>query len=151
MTEWSLVACVIVVLGLIFFRQVRVLQGRGELAAVRATLGALRTALVIDYLHKKIGSGNISLPPAQRNPFELLDRQPVNYLGSLKAADLETAAAGSWLFDSVCDCVGYVPLYSQWFVSPSGDMVAWYRLSGEPGPLQLTAREAYVWQDELMN
>ena len=46
--EWSLLAAVIVLLVLLFARQVRVIQGQGELAAVKSTLGALRTALVLD-------------------------------------------------------------------------------------------------------
>lgn len=151
--EWSLVVGVIVVLGLVFARQVRVLQGQGELAAVRSTLGALRTALVIDHLQRQVSAGRSPVVDVQRNPFKLLERPPGNYRGVFEAAELAVAPApaGSWVFDADCDCVGYTPLYAQWFVSPSGDAMAWYRLSGEPGPSQLTAKEAYVWQDEVLN
>lgn len=149
--EWSLVAGVIVVLALIFAWQVRMLQGQAELSVVRTTLGALRTALVIDYLQKKVASGNSSAALTQRNPFELLQRRPVNYFGEMTAVEAVPVPAGSWVFDPVCICVGYLPIYAQWFDSPSGEAMAWYQVSGEPGPLQLTAKEAYVWQGQVMN
>jgi hypothetical protein len=145
------VAGIIVVLAFVFARQVRVLQAQAELAAVRSTLGALRTALVINHLHQKVGGFSASVVNMQRNPFEVLAHRPVNYLGAMSASQVLGVPAGSWVFEPVCDCVGYVPLYSQWFVSPSGDVMAWYRLSGEAGPLQLTAKEAYAWQGEVMN
>ena len=149
--EWSLVAGVIAVLCLVFFRQVNVLQGQIELAAVRTTLGALRTALLLDYLHQKVKGDSQAMAGVQRNPFELLEHKPVNYKGVLRPDEVEAVPAGSWLFEPSCDCVGYVPLYSQWFVSPSGDVMAWYRVSGEQEALQLIAKDAYRWQDEVMN
>jgi hypothetical protein len=151
MVEWSLLAGVIVVLALVFVRQVRVIQGQGELAAVKSTLGALRTALVIDHLQKNAVAGNSSVALTQRNPFELLQRRPVNYVGEMTRVEAVAAPAGSWVFEPVCACVGYLPIYAQWFDSPSGDAMAWYQLSGAPGPLQLVAKEAYVWQDQLIN
>lgn len=151
LVEWSLLAGVIVVLGLVFARQMRVLQGEAELAAVKTTLGALRTTLVIDHLQKTMVAKNSSMALAPRNPFELLQRQPVNYRGEMTPAAAAAAPAGSWVFDPVCTCVGYLPIYAQWFDSPSGDVMAWYRVSGAPGPLQLTAKEAYVWQGQVMN
>ncbi|MDO8767552.1 MAG: hypothetical protein Q7K57_02375 [Burkholderiaceae bacterium] len=151
LVEWSLLAGVIVVLGLVFARQMRVLQGQAELAAVKTTLGALRTTLVIDHLQKTVVAKNSSMALVPRNPFELLQRQPVNYRGEMTPAAAAAAPAGSWVFDPVCTCVGYLPIYAQWFDSPSGDVMAWYRVSGAPGPLQLTAKEAYVWQGQVMN
>ncbi|MDO8249713.1 MAG: hypothetical protein Q7T78_08360 [Rhodoferax sp.] len=149
--EWSLLAGVLVVLVLLFARQVRVIKGQGELAAVRSTLGALRTALVIDHLQKKVMDGSSSVALKQRNPFELLQRQPANYVGEVTPAQAVAAPAGSWVFDPVCACAGYVPTDVQWFDSPSGEAMAWYQLRGAPGPMQLVAKEAYGWQGLLMN
>jgi hypothetical protein len=149
--EWSLLAGVVIVLVLVFVRQVQVLQGQAELSAIKTTLGALRTALVIEHLRLKAGGASQSAMPMQLNPFELLQRHPVNYRGEMGLVEAAAAPAGSWLFDPVCACVGYVPLYAEWFDSPGGAMVAWYQVSGAPGPLQLTAKEAYVWQNEVMN
>ncbi len=145
--EWSLLLGVILVLMLVFFRQVRVLQGQAELSAVKTTLGALRTALVLEHLRQRVQGGSQASVPLQHNPFELLERPPVNYRGVMGAAEAVAAPAGSWVFDPSCMCVGYVPLYGEWLDSPRGGTMAWYQVSGAPGPLQLTAKETYRWQD----
>ncbi|WP_114971281.1 hypothetical protein [Rhodoferax ferrireducens] len=151
MLEWSLLAAVLVVLVLLFARHVRVIKGQGELAAVRSTLGALRTALVIGHLKKNVVIESSSVASTQRNPFDLLQRHPANYVGEMTPAQAVAAPAGSWVFDPVCACVGYLPMDPQWFDSPSGGAMAWYQLQGAPGPLQLVAKEAYVWQGLVMN
>jgi hypothetical protein len=151
MIEWSLVAGLILVLAVVFVHRVRVVQGQAELAAVRSTLGALRTALVIEHLQQSVKSGGVSVVAAQRNPFELLQRHPSNYRGEMTASDAAMGPAGSWVFDPACVCVGYLPMYAEWFDSPSGEAMAWYQLSGAPGPLQLTAKEAYVWQRQRLD
>lgn len=151
MVEWSIVVSTILVLVLVFARQVSVLKGQAELSAVKSMLGALRVAFVIDHLHKSMVVVNSSVALVQHNPFELLQRQPGNYLGEMKSTEAAAAPAGSWVFDPVCVCIGYLPLHSEWFDSPSGDVLVWFRVGGEPGTLQLTAKEAYVWQGQVMN
>lgn len=151
LTEWSLLALVILVLGLVFAWQVRVLQGQAELSAVKTTLGALRTALVLEHLRTRVQTKAQSTEPLQPNPFELLQRLPVNYRGVTGPLEAAAIPAGSWVFDSQCPCVGYLPLYTEGFSSPSGDVMVWFLLNGAPGPLQLTAKEAYRWQDEALN
>lgn len=151
LVEWLLLALLIVVLVLLFTREVRVVQGQAERAAVKATLGALRTALVLDHLQKNVAAGKSSVALLQHNPFELLQRRPLNYLGAMSAAQALAAPPGSWVFDAVCDCVGYLPIYAEWFDSPSGELMAWYQITGAPGPLQLVAKENYVWQNQTMN
>ena len=106
---------------------------------------------MFDHLRKKVASENPSVAPAQHNPFELLQRRPLNYLGQMSAAQAAAVPAGSWVFDPICVCVGYLPIYAEWFASPSGDGMAWYQVSGAPGPLQVTPKEAYVWQEQVMN
>ena len=69
MIEWSLVVALILLLALVFAYKVHVLRGQAELATVKSTLGALRTAFVIDHLHASI-TGNRSVAPVQHNPFE---------------------------------------------------------------------------------
>lgn len=151
MVEWSLLAGVVLMLVWVFVRQVQVLQGQAELAAVRTTLGALRTALVIDFLKQNIAGKSSAAARLQGNPFEMLQRHPVNYRGEMTPAEAVLAPAGSWVFDPVCVCVGYAPINNQWFESPSGRRMAWYQLSGASGPVQLTAQEVYVWQSQAMN
>ena len=151
MVEWLILALVILLLALVFARQMRMLQGQAELSAIKTMLDALRTALVIDHLRKKVASEGASVTLTQHNPFELLQRYPFNYLGEMSPAQAQLAPGGSWVFDPVCVCVGYLPIWSEWFDSPSGDLMAWFRISGASGPLQLTAKEAYFWQGQIMN
>ena len=150
--EWALAGLVVAVLVVVFARHMRVVQGQGEFAAVKTTLGALRTALVIDYLHRHAdpASGE-SVVKEPRSPFDLLQYPPVNYVGVVSARQAHVVAPGSWVYDSSCPCVGYRPLGDDWFDSPSGEPMAWYLLGGAPGPLQLTARERYLWQDQVLD
>ena len=145
LVEWSVLGGVVIVLGFAMARQVRGVQAQAELAALQSTLGALRTAFVIDYAHRHT-LGPAAGAKVQRNPFQLLDRHPVNYQGEMTAADAAAAGAIGWVFDPECVCVGYQPLEAEWLSSPSGDVMAWYQVSSAPGPLQLTAKEAYAWQ-----
>jgi hypothetical protein len=151
MVEWSILSLVVVLLLLVFAYKVRVVHGQGELAALHSTLGNLRTAFVIDHLQRSLPSGSRSLNASQRNPFELLQRRQPNYFGEIRAVQAATVPPGSWVFDADCVCIGYLPLNSEWFESPSGDVIAWYRIEGAPGPWQLTAKEAYRWQGQVLN
>lgn len=150
LVEWSVLGGVVVVLAVVLARQVRDVQAQAEFAAIQSTLGALRTAYVIDYSHKNMLKGG-RLTMQQRNPFELLDQYPVNYRGVMSAAEAVNAVGSGWVFDPKCVCVGYLPLDEKWLNSPSGDVMAWYHVSSVPGPLQLTAKEAYVWQGKRLN
>ncbi len=157
--EWSVMGIVVAILVAAFTHYTRIVQGQGEYAAVRSTLGALRTALVIDHLQRStaqtssaavVGAATGLVADAQRNPFDLLQRTPVNYSGIANRQQADTVVPGSWVFDPACPCVGYRPLGDLWFDSPSGEPMAWFRLHGAPGPLQLTGKEIYRWQGQLL-
>lgn len=151
LVEWSLVATLIVVLALVFLHQVRAVQRQAELAAVRTTLGALRTAFVIQHLQLASAAQSRPAAVAQRNPFQLLQNRQANYFGEIRAADAAAVPPGNWVFDAECGCVGYMPADSEAFDSPSGEAMAWYRVETTVGPSQLAAKEAYVWQGQMMN
>ncbi len=52
--EWALLAlCIAVVMG-VLWRYGQQVRAQSERAAVQSTLGALRTALVLDYVHSMI-------------------------------------------------------------------------------------------------
>lgn len=128
-------------------------QAQVEGAAIKTNLGGLRTALAIDYITQQARA----LRPAdaggavlQSNPFLLLHRVPANYVGEWRAAEADRLPAGHWLFDPVCTCIGYRPLYPEWLSSPSGTGMLWFDVVGAPGPLQLVPREAYVWRGEAL-
>ena len=149
--EWLLLAVVIVGLMWGFNRETRLVHGQAERAAVKATLGALRTALVLHHLQSSVTSAKSSVVMAQHNPFELLQRRLLNYVGNMDAAQALAAPPGSWVFDPQCECVGYMPLNANWFASSSGSPMAWYAVRGAPGPLQLVPKESYWLLGEVFD
>jgi len=151
MVEWMIVVLVILLLVWVFARQMRVLQGQAELSAVKTTLAALRTALVIDHLRKSAATEDTAAL-AQHNPFELLQIYPLNYIGEMNPEQAALAPAGTWVFDPDCVCVGYQPIWGEWLDSTSGALMPWFRISAVPGSfLQLTAKENYRWQGQALN
>ena len=154
--EWSVMGLVVAMLVATFMHYMRVVQGQGEFAAVRSTLGALRTALVIDHLQRsaaQVSNASVigSVSDAQRNPFDLLQHRPTNYSGVASREHAAAVMLGTWVFDPVCPCVGYRPLNDLWFDSPSGEFMAWFQLHGAPGPSQLTGQEIYRWQELVLD
>jgi len=149
--EWSLMVLAILVLIGVFGRQFRVVQAQGELAAIKSTVGALRTALAIDHLKHAAGPGKQFVGNLQRNPFLVLDHIPSNYVGLLSELGDGSVPPGNWVFDSFCYCVGYQPMYSYALDQSIETEMVWFRVSHPPGPLQITPLQAYRWQGELVN
>lgn len=148
--EWGMVVLIVLVLMGVLERHVRAVQSQGELAAVQSTLGALRTALVLDFLQHTVQAARLGVAAPQRNPFLLLKAAPVNYAGEFSALHMETVARGSWVFDPDCTCIGYLPLYRHGAEGPAPTQAAWFKVGGAPGPLQITAMETYVWQGQVL-
>lgn len=151
LVEWSLVALLVGALVIAFLHQVRVVQRQAEFANIRTTLGALRTALVMQHLQAQMPGQNPSVALMQRNPFDLLAQRPVNYRGVIQAKNLAMVPTGGWVFEPICGCVGYVPLDAAEFDSASGDAVAWFVVNTSALPFQLSAKEAYVWQGQVLD
>ncbi len=154
MVEWSVVAALILILAVVFMHKVRAVQRQAELAAVHSTLGALRTALVFQHLQSQTQHASKAAVVAvtQHNPFELLARRPGNYWGEVASTNALVIPPGSWVFDSKCVCMGYLPQDATEFDSASGDSMAWFHVSATAaGLLQITPREAYVWQGVVLN
>ncbi|MDP3650431.1 MAG: hypothetical protein Q8R67_01990 [Rhodoferax sp.] len=148
--EWGMVVAIVLVLMGAFDRHVRGVQSQGELAAVKSTLGALRTALVLDFLQQTVSTARPHVVAQQRNPFRLLEAVPANFAGEFGALHMETVAPGSWVFDPDCSCIGYLPMYHQGLEGPAPTPAAWFKVGGAPGPLQITAMETYVWQGQVL-
>ena len=151
LTEWGVMAGLVLVLGIVLAYQVRELRGQAELAQIKGTLGALRTALVVAHL-KSSAAGTRpqggAVVQAQRNPFAILQRSPPNYAGLAGPEALAALPGGSWVFDAVCSCIGYRPTESVWLQSPVGAMSMWFRVGSTEGPLQITAHQPYVWMGQ---
>ena len=151
LVEWALVVLLIGALVVAFLHQARVIQRQAEFAGIRTTLGALRTALVMQHLQAQMPGQSQSVAMMQRNPFDLLERRPVNYRGVIQAKSLSLLPSGGWVFEPVCGCVGYLPLDGAEFDSASGDAVAWFVVNTSVLPYQLTAKEPYVWQGQVLD
>lgn len=151
MVEWGVLVVLVVVLVGLFGRQLRVVQGQGELAAVQSTLGTLRTAFVIDHLQQMVGVPKPHVTGQQRNPFLLLKNVPANYAGESAVLKLDTVAPGSWVFDPDCGCIGYLLLYPQWLESPPDTAAVWFRIDAPPNALQITPFKAYLWHGQSLN
>ena len=161
LVEWSLVAAVIIALALAFAYYANRVRGQSELAAIRLTVGALRSALAIEDLRQKMPQAAPSSAANPYNPFDLLRQRPGNYRGEALDAQSANALAtpGSWVFERTCICIAYRPLDRLWLDSPSGDVLLWFYVLGpqgtkqvsNQGPLQLVAREAYRWQGQLID
>lgn len=136
-------------------RDLSEVEGQVEGAAIQTNLGGLRTAFAIDFLvrqveEKRSGGAVNTMAPAQRNPFLLLHRVPANYAGEMRAQATGALPPGNWVFDPVCSCIGYKPLYPRWLKGASGEPMLWFQVSqGEP-PFLLTPREPYVWKDMVV-
>ena len=148
--EWSLLLLVILVVAGLFVRQFRNVQAQAERAAVQTTLGALRTALLLDHLKGVVDGANASRS-VQRNPFLLLAPVPANYAGALASAKGQGLKPGTWVFDAFCNCIGYEPLFPQALAMPTDAPAMWFRVSAPPGPLQIQAMQAYRWQGQLLD
>jgi hypothetical protein len=153
--EWTLLIGLVLALIWLFSGQIREVQGQAEAAAVKSTLGALRVAFVINQVQTSLtstGAGAQTDTSKQRNPFELLQSRPLNYFGEIPAVEGSQAPPGSWSFNAECDCIAYQPVDDRWFYSPSGDTTAFFKIVGSGGsPLQLAAKEVYLWRGQVLD
>lgn len=147
--EWSLLLLVILLVVGFYAREFRSVQAQAEVAAVKTTLGALRTALLINHLKAVVdGTAGNQLP--QANPFLLLEPLPAHYAGERRSDAGSLQQSGTWVFDAACRCIGYEPLYPLDLNTPQDAPALWFRISPPPGPLQLRPVQRYVWQGQVL-
>lgn len=154
LTEWGLMALLVIVLGAVLAYQVREVRGQAELAQIKNTLGALRTALVVAHLEAAVAkarAGVQAVVPAQRNPFLALQQLPANYAGLADPQALAVLPGGSWVFDPGCGCIGYRPLEATRLELPADTGAMWFRVGASAGPAQVTALQPYVWMGQAVN
>ena len=147
--EWGLLGAAILLLVIVFLRQARMVQDQAELAAVRTTLAAMRTAAVLQHIQASAGNSGSGVTRAQQNPFAALQNPPLHYLGELDVRRLPDAITG-WFFDPACRCVGYARAQTRWFPVSDGAQLLLFQVRGGAGPLQLFAMEDYFWRGELV-
>lgn len=153
--EWgTLVVIILVVLSVLwgYGQQVR---AHAERAAVQSTLGALRTALVIDQARSMLVGNTKPLMPMQGgallpNPFMLLQSRPANYAGEVPLALLQEVAVGHWVYDQRCTCVGYKPQDETVLEATGGAQALWFLLQGDGAAPQLRPMQTYVWDGQVV-
>ena len=148
--EWGVLAvCIALVTG-VLWRYGQQVRAQSERAAVQSTLGALRTALVLDYVRGMLPAAKktvvpVALPTTPPNPFALLQQASVNYAGEVPAALLQEVAGGSWVFDKRCGCVGYKPQDAEVLDAPAGAQAVWFVVELTGAAPQLRPLQPYVW------
>ncbi len=154
LTEWGLIALLVIALAAVLARQVREVRGQAELAHIKSTLGALRTALVLAHLETAAASrpgGSQVVAPVQRNPFAALRPPLANYVGLADPQALALMPGGRWVFDPDCGCVGYRPAEAALLESPQDAVALWFRVGASTGPTQITALQPYVWMGQFVD
>ena len=122
----------------------RDVRGAAELSAVQVSLGALRTAIVVDRMGRA-AKFDQSSRPVTINPFLLLARLPINYAGEMALDDAVNGALkpGFWFFDKAQLTVGYRLGNRRLFFSTSGGAMLLFRTAEQE---LLIAHETYVWR-----
>jgi len=152
--EWLALAVLVLALMVLFGRYAREVHAQSELAAIRATLGAMRTALVVEHLRQQTAQGvapGLQAIDRQVNPVELLGKPPAGYIGEVRLAEIDQAPAGSWVYAPDCACVGYRPLDADWLEQTSSDGWLWFAIARADAVLQLHTKENYRWRGERVD
>jgi len=149
--EWSLLAILVLFVVMVFLRQTFVVRGQAELAAVKTTVAALRTAMALHQLEMQVAGRKPVVATQQQNPFLLLQRKPLNYVGETDLTPVRDLPLGSWIFSPACRCVGYLPTDESWLSAPNGTGIIWYRVSAPAEPPQLVAVQSYRWQGQPLD
>ena len=144
LTEWCLVALVLLGLISIFEREIRSLQGQSEKVLVWSSIMSMRTALVIQQLTRQVRPED-RRSPAEKNPLRLLEQIPPNYAGEVLMRDVYSVTAGNWVFDPECRCVGYRLLYPEWLEPRQETNTIWFRVGDTDGDSRLSPVADYRW------
>lgn len=148
--EWGILALVVLGFAWAFGQYAQRVQALAERAAVQTTLGALRTALVMHHLQDKVQSTPSAPLPALHNPFDALERLPVNYAGLVRSRDVSATAPGQWVFDTACRCVGYKPLHADAVTSRDQVPALWFQLQGQGAAVFLVPLDHYEWLGQTL-
>ena len=127
LVEMLVVISIVSILASILFSRVLFYQEMAEKAAMQQVVGALQSALVLQYGHRMAHSigpeiKNIST----ENPLEWLALKPQNYAGEFSAITRKAIGPGNWAFDLAKHELVYVPGHDAYF-APGKDGVRWIR------------------------
>lgn len=143
--QWAIVLGLVLVVLVVLARKAQEVQALAEMTAVRESVTALRTTLVIAFLHQQV-RGEHAAGSTDPNPFLQLERLPSNYTGLRAMEDGVLATPGSWYYDPVCNCIGYRLMFPQWLSQPGGgETMGWHVERDASGMRTLRAFAPYRW------
>jgi hypothetical protein len=150
MLEWCLLALVVLGFVGVFGHYAKRVHSQAERAAVLTTLGALRTAMVLEHLQTAMGDASAKVLLQSDNPFDALEQYPASYAGQVKGRDVGAVVPGQWVFDAQCGCIGYKPLYLDWLESREHLDTLWFQRRKGGSASLLVPLDRYVWHDQLV-
>ena len=123
--ELVIVICIVAVLGGIFLKRVVFYQEMAEKAALQQVVGALQTALILQFGHRMaMGDGGKGI--TKENPMDWLMQKPGNYAGEFNQVNPAKMEPGTWAFDKSAKELIYYPDHTEHF-KPSNTEVKWIR------------------------
>lgn len=153
--EWGTLLVLILVVASVLWRYGQQVRAQAERAAVQSTLGALRTALVLDHTHAMLVAGKAPAPASEGaalpNPFTLLQSPAANYEGEVPPALLQEVPAGRWVYDRRCACIGYKPQDPAALDATEGAQALWFLLRADGSAPQLRPMQVYVWDGQVVD
>jgi hypothetical protein len=153
--EWGTLLALILVVSSVLWRYGQQVRGQAERAAVQSTLGALRTALVLNHVHAALpGTDKASVSrradSTLPNPFTLLQSPAANYAGEVPPALLQEVPPGRWVYDRGCTCIGYKPQDDAALGTAAGAQALWFVLHSDGAAPQLRPLQPYVWDGQVL-
>ena len=125
--ELVIVICIISILAGLFFKRVLFYQEMAEKAAVQQVVGALQSAMVLQYGHRMtMGLGDGEKNIVRENPMDWLMQKPGNYAGEFNQVNPAKMEPGTWVFDKSVQELIYYPNHAEYF-KPSSAEVKWIR------------------------
>lgn len=117
--ELIVVVCVVCALFLTALNKTWELQTTAERATMEYNVGALRSALALQFVAKIVQQDEEGIAQlAGINPMVLLNQVPGNYLGEFDGVDPTTLKVGNWYFDQRQKMLVYLVRNSHFFRSP---------------------------------
>lgn len=127
LVELLVVISLVSVLASMLFSRVLFYQEMAEKAAMQQVVGAMQSALVLQYGHRLA----LSMGPEikninSENPMDWLAQKPTNYAGELNVIKPAAIKPGNWAFDLNTRELIYVPDHAEYFV-PAKDGFKWVK------------------------
>ena len=122
--ELMIVICIISVLAIIFFKRVLFYQEMAEKASVQQVVGALQSALVLQFGHLMASGGEKNI--VYENPMDWLMQKPGNYAGEFNQVNPSKMEPGTWVFDKSTHELIYYPDHAEYFKSSNSE-AKWIR------------------------